>query len=362
MQNSANYSVPTWQKRMIRWCKLRLKLSVMSWLEPMQECFMLGVCTSWTVNYLFGWNSLVFFLTHVLMWFLFDYMLLKTVQNGKLPFSKFEYIIAWLYRELICFYLFLKAAANPTVKWRDGVYRLKWGGLAEEIKPTLTAKAKISAKDSSLKNGNNNSSTNKLLNSNGTSNIDDEEEDEETMTVSNNPSSVVLNMNQLGSNGTSMNSLNSTSNSTTIINLNGSSNLINGNANNQLTPSKIAKAPLLNHKRTSSFTAMINNTNNNTNSQYHQQQQQQFNSGYNSNAADGSNGNNLPPYSTFDSNANNFKSPSNHLKTPNSNLLNSSRSHHQYHHSISNPLQPQHQQPHYLSANANQITSDSKLK
>ncbi len=133
LQNVATYSVPTWQKRMIRWCKLRLKLTIMSWLEPFQECFMLGLCTSWTVNFLFEWNSLVFFLVHVLCWFLSDYILLKICQNGSLPFSKFEYMLSWLYRESICFYLFCKAAANPTVKWRQGKYRLKWGGFAEEI-------------------------------------------------------------------------------------------------------------------------------------------------------------------------------------------------------------------------------------
>jgi ABC-type antimicrobial peptide transport system permease subunit len=70
---------------------------------------------------------------HVLAWFLCDYMMLKLVQNGKLPFSKFDYVLAWIYRETICIYLFLKAASDNTVKWRDGKYRLKWGGLAEEI-------------------------------------------------------------------------------------------------------------------------------------------------------------------------------------------------------------------------------------
>ena len=80
MQNSASYSVPMWKKRMVRWCKLRLKLTVMSWLEPMQECFVLGLCTSWTVNYLFGCNSLVFFLFHVLGWFLCDYAILSLTQ------------------------------------------------------------------------------------------------------------------------------------------------------------------------------------------------------------------------------------------------------------------------------------------
>lgn len=94
---------------------------------------MLGIMSSWTVNYLFGWNSLVFFLIHVLCWFLSDYTLLKITQNSRLPFNKFEYLLCWLYRETICYYLFLKAI-NPTVKWRDGTYRLKWGGLSELVK------------------------------------------------------------------------------------------------------------------------------------------------------------------------------------------------------------------------------------
>lgn len=54
-------------------------------------------------------------------------------KNGRLPFSKLEYLIAWLYRESICIYLFLKASIDPTVKWRNGRYRLRYGGLAEEI-------------------------------------------------------------------------------------------------------------------------------------------------------------------------------------------------------------------------------------
>jgi hypothetical protein len=42
-------------------------------------------------------------------------------------------LLCWLYRETICFYLFLKAASNNTVKWREGTYRLKWGGLSELV-------------------------------------------------------------------------------------------------------------------------------------------------------------------------------------------------------------------------------------
>jgi hypothetical protein len=142
MQNSATYSVPIWQKRMIRWCKLRLRISIASWLEPMSDCFLAGLWSSWSVNFFFGWNSLVFFLIHVLAWFLCDYMLLKTCQAGKLPFTKYEYIIAWLYRESVCFYLFIKAASNPNVKWREGKYRLKWGSRADKIEDNNNKQSK----------------------------------------------------------------------------------------------------------------------------------------------------------------------------------------------------------------------------
>lgn len=105
----------------------------MAWFEPAQECLAIGLAASWATNFLFEWNSLVFLLIHMLCWFLSDYTLLSITQNSKLPFSKFEYVITWLYRETICYYLFMKAAVNPTVQWRHGKYRLKWGGLAEEI-------------------------------------------------------------------------------------------------------------------------------------------------------------------------------------------------------------------------------------
>ena len=80
LQNNANYSVPAWKKRMVRWCKLRLKLTPAAWLEPLQECFLLGLATSWTVHFLFAWNSLVFFLVHVLGWFVCDYVILSIAQ------------------------------------------------------------------------------------------------------------------------------------------------------------------------------------------------------------------------------------------------------------------------------------------
>lgn len=49
-------------------------------LEPLQECFLLGLIGSWAVNFMFGWNSLIFLLIHVLAWMLLDYVLLTVIQ------------------------------------------------------------------------------------------------------------------------------------------------------------------------------------------------------------------------------------------------------------------------------------------
>lgn len=74
-----------------------------------------------------------FFLIHSLIWFTSDYNLLQTIQPGSLNFSLLDFTKAWLYRESTALFIFLKALLQPTVTWRSRTYKLKWGGLAEEI-------------------------------------------------------------------------------------------------------------------------------------------------------------------------------------------------------------------------------------
>jgi ceramide glucosyltransferase len=51
-------------------------------LEPLSECLILGAIAALSVNYLFQWDALVFYLVHILVWFLLDWILLSTVQVG----------------------------------------------------------------------------------------------------------------------------------------------------------------------------------------------------------------------------------------------------------------------------------------
>lgn len=136
LQNSGTCCITQFQARLTRWAKLRLAMVPSTiLLEPLSECMIVGALAAWSSSILFLWDSLTFFLIHVLMWLLSDWVLLCTVQNGLVPFNKFEYVIGWLFREFSGPYLFLQALCNPTIEWQKRFYKLAWGGVAYEFSP-----------------------------------------------------------------------------------------------------------------------------------------------------------------------------------------------------------------------------------
>lgn len=135
-QNSGLCEVGLFQTRVARWAKLRFAmLPHLILLEPLSECMLLGALVAWATSFLFQWDAFAVYLLHLLLWFLLDWMLLSIIQNGLLPFNKWEFVVAWTFRECGAFYLFLHALWNPTIRWRAGLYRLRWGGAVEVVKP-----------------------------------------------------------------------------------------------------------------------------------------------------------------------------------------------------------------------------------
>lgn len=134
LQNSGTSSVQHFQARMIRWAKLRVSLAPLTMVfEPISECILLGVITSWSVGTLFDWSGAAFILVHLLIWFLLDYILLLVIQGGPLPFSKFDYVIGWLYREMTSLYLTTKAYASSKIMWRNRIYLVRRGATGIEV-------------------------------------------------------------------------------------------------------------------------------------------------------------------------------------------------------------------------------------
>ncbi|XP_017469187.1 PREDICTED: ceramide glucosyltransferase [Rhagoletis zephyria] len=139
LQNSGICDINSFQERLIRWAKLRVAMVPTTiLLEPLSECMVLGALASWSASLLFNWDPLVFYLVHVLTWFLSDWILLSIVQNGSLSFHKFEFVIGWLFREISGPYLFLHALWNPAIRWRKRTYKLQWGGVAYELPSSNT--------------------------------------------------------------------------------------------------------------------------------------------------------------------------------------------------------------------------------
>ncbi|KAL3867836.1 hypothetical protein ACJMK2_040682 [Sinanodonta woodiana] len=134
MQNSGMYSISQHHNRLVRWMKLRTAmLPLTMFLEPVSQCMVMGALVSWAVTYLFDWSPLMFFLGHVLVWFLLDYLQIKVIENKPLPFSKFEYIVCWFLNELSYLALIVQSHIDSTISWRGKRFRLRWGGYVEEM-------------------------------------------------------------------------------------------------------------------------------------------------------------------------------------------------------------------------------------
>ena len=66
-----------------RWAKLRFAMVPHTiLLEPLSECFVLGILAAWSINFLFKIDPFAIYLFHILVWFLLDYTLLNVIQVG----------------------------------------------------------------------------------------------------------------------------------------------------------------------------------------------------------------------------------------------------------------------------------------
>nr|XP_027219244.1 ceramide glucosyltransferase-like [Penaeus vannamei] len=133
-QNAGTTRVKGFLSRLTRWCKLRIAMVPHTlFLEPLSECMVLGLIASWAGAVLLRADYLTFFLFHTLTWSLADWIMLNIVQNGPPPFSKFEFVISWLFREISAIFIFVHAVWNPVISWRHKSFKLRWGGIAEPV-------------------------------------------------------------------------------------------------------------------------------------------------------------------------------------------------------------------------------------
>ncbi|CAD5115891.1 DgyrCDS4826 [Dimorphilus gyrociliatus] len=135
MQNHGNSTLKSYQARMTRWSKLRSVLVPFAHtVEPVTESIVLGILSSWAAWNIFNCSPLIFFTAHLLVWMMLDYILLRIIQNGELSYSLFKFGTAWVVREISGIAWFIASCTDSTIIWRNRKYKIKWGGIGEEIK------------------------------------------------------------------------------------------------------------------------------------------------------------------------------------------------------------------------------------
>ncbi|CAG7834819.1 unnamed protein product [Allacma fusca] len=135
LQNSGLSQVPAFHDRIIRWTKLRFAMIPHTILmELISDCVVQGIITAFTVQELFGINPGITCVVHFLVWSIIDWLLLRSIQNGPLPFSVLTYVLAWSCQTASAPVLLIKAVVTGnTITWKNGNFRVRWGGKVEEI-------------------------------------------------------------------------------------------------------------------------------------------------------------------------------------------------------------------------------------
>lgn len=138
LQNAGTRSVTGMHARLTRWARLRVAMMPGTCLlEPLSECLPLGAGAAWAAGRLFGAEPVAFFLVHVLLWFLSDWLLLRVCQAGSAAPGKVRFLLGWVWSELCAPVVLAAALLRPEISWRTRRYRLDWGGRAHELKPKL---------------------------------------------------------------------------------------------------------------------------------------------------------------------------------------------------------------------------------
>ncbi|VDQ08886.1 unnamed protein product [Trichobilharzia regenti] len=135
-QNSPSPCLYQFYMRILRWSQLRMSMVFLAFLfEPFTRCLPNALLGAFSFAYILP-NFIdpgVYFLCYILVWFLLDYVLLRQIYPPETPIciTKLEYLVAWLFSEIVAFPLHLTAACFREVRWRDKRFRIHWGGISE---------------------------------------------------------------------------------------------------------------------------------------------------------------------------------------------------------------------------------------
>ncbi|NQW44048.1 MAG: glycosyltransferase [Deltaproteobacteria bacterium] len=115
--------------RHIRWGRIRKSQVLLAFLiEPFFGAVLPGVMGAYAFYLQFQFNPFLFFILHMLIFFLLEIPFIKKIKGTITPLVFF----IWFLRELLALPLWLNIAWGNTVHWRGRTFKLRQGGLLAE--------------------------------------------------------------------------------------------------------------------------------------------------------------------------------------------------------------------------------------
>jgi len=129
-QPIGEYSFNSFWARHLRWGRIRKMHAPVAFVfEPWFNSLLSGVLGAISLNHFFGIDPYLLFSTHMLIWFVCDFLLLQRLE----PEWGFRHLVAWLVRESLSFPQWIHTLCGNTIQWRGSQLRLKRGGLVESV-------------------------------------------------------------------------------------------------------------------------------------------------------------------------------------------------------------------------------------
>ncbi|KAG7450698.1 uncharacterized protein BT62DRAFT_943612 [Guyanagaster necrorhizus] len=127
-------SLSDYIQRRARWIRVRKHMVLApTLLEPLTESVVVSAIGCASLKYIFNVPALPFLLLHFTLWLSVDLDVYSSLAGHRLPASiRWEFLGAWLGRELLALPIFLYAIFGDTVNWRGRRYQVLRNG---EVRP-----------------------------------------------------------------------------------------------------------------------------------------------------------------------------------------------------------------------------------
>lgn len=121
-----SHEIRSFWSRHLRWGRIRKAQAPLAFVvEPLLGSILSGLIGAWAFHEWLGASFLTFLAAHLVIWLLFDWLLIRELNEDADPSTFF----VWFLREILAVPLWVHIACGSSIQWRGNRLRILRGGL-----------------------------------------------------------------------------------------------------------------------------------------------------------------------------------------------------------------------------------------